>query len=200
MMIMSRLNCISLNVYSVIWEIVWVKGTYLKLTSARTHSETGILFLFAASVRLSVTLVQTEISQRSHHTHQRTDPELSWCWQVVLIRKMTLKVDFESSLLQSKSTCLVRQRPLVAAVVITAVWKFGSYWQTTYSVVEVWGCVGGWWSFENDTMTLVKVSYHQPNVYFHPPCFRFIWCHIFSNYLICSSDFRGRSRDDPDGT
>lgn len=50
-------------------------GTYLKLTSARTHSETGILFLFAASVRLSVTLVQTEIYQHRHHSHQRTDPD-----------------------------------------------------------------------------------------------------------------------------
>ena len=44
-------------------ETVWLKGTWLDLMSAVTHSETGILYSFAVSVRVSVTLVQTEISQ-----------------------------------------------------------------------------------------------------------------------------------------
>lgn len=180
-MIMSELNCISLNVCSVIWEMVRVKGTNLDLMPARTHSETGILYLFAVLVRVSVTLVRTEISQHSHHSPHRTDPEPNWCWQVVLIREMTIKVDFYISLLQSTSTCLVRLRPLVAAVVITAVWKFGSFWQTTYSVVQVWGCVGGWWSFLPSTQRWLPPAMFQR----HMISTWQLHAKMFSNSLIC---------------
>lgn len=37
-------------------------------------------------------------------------------------------------------------------------------------------------------MALVKDCYHQPNIYFRPPCFSFTWCN--SDFFSCCSDSR----------
>ena len=50
-------------------------------------------------------------------------------------------------------------------------------------------------------MTLVRVSFHQPHLYFHPQCFRVTWhqlsnfSNIFSDFLWWCSDLQGHSRE-----
>ena len=45
----------------------------------------------------------------------------------------------------------------------------------------------------NQYMTLVKVSCHQPTVYFHPPCFNVIWCRLNNTFtwIFRTTSFKG---------